>query len=176
MVDTHIEHKKEILEVIDRNENVVKLATRYEIHMHNLMHKELWILIQNDKKQLLLSKLAAHLLWDVSCGGHVKPKSTWIESSLRELKEELNIDTNPEELKELGIIFCDEADCNPTNNVKARCYLLKYNDGFQFSDNELIDAQWFDIKKIKEMIKDNPNELSIRLKKLFELFLKQQNK
>lgn len=163
-----IPHPEEILEVIDSDQNVIRLATRKEIHNNNLLHREVWIIIENSKNQILLSKLARHDIWDASCAGHVEPGATWTKGAIRELKEELDIDAEESDLSYLGILKTDKPDYNPTNNVLAQCYKLKWNGKINFNDNELKEAKWFTLDEIKNIKKSDMANRAVLLINLFK--------
>ena len=79
--------------------------------LHPTVHT--WIVRSNDKSgyDLLLQKRSECKdsnpgCWDISSAGHVEAGHGYLESAIRELKEELGIDALPEQLREVGTRRC----------------------------------------------------------------------
>lgn len=79
--------------------------------LHPTVHT--WIVRPNDKSgyDLLLQKRSECKdsnpgCWDISSAGHVEAGHGYLESAIRELKEELGIDALPEQLREVGTRRC----------------------------------------------------------------------
>lgn len=89
----------ELLDLVNENDEVIGEVWRSEAHKNNeIIHREIWIMIFNDKNEVLLqqrSKLKKNnpLLWTIACAGHVKRGKTPEEIAHIELKEELGFDT-----------------------------------------------------------------------------------
>ena len=89
--------KEEILEIVDRDGNVIGKAPRSEIHGNpSLIHKVVHVLVFNPDGGLLLqkrslSKDVAPGRWDTSVGGHMEPGETLEAAAMREMAEELGI-------------------------------------------------------------------------------------
>ena len=95
--------------------------------LHPTVHT--WIVRPNDKSgyDLLLQKRSECKdsnpgCWDISSAGHVEAGHGYLESAIRELKEELGIDALPEQLREVGTRRC---------GFESEFY------GRRFRDNEL---------------------------------------
>ena len=63
----------------------------------------------NDKKELLLQKRSATKkshpnCWDISGAGHIRAGESVIEGAIRELKEELGIEANENDLRFIDIV------------------------------------------------------------------------
>ena len=79
--------------------------------LHPTVHT--WIVRSNNKSgyDLLLQKRSACKdsnpgCWDISSAGHVGAGQGYLESAIRELKEELGIDAYPEQLCKVGTRRC----------------------------------------------------------------------
>lgn len=110
--------------------------------LHATVHT--WIVRPNDKSgyDLLLQKRSRCKdsnpgCWDISSAGHIEAGHGYLESALRELKEELGIEADPEQLREIGTRRC---------GFESEFY------GRPFRDNELsmiyIYQEPIDIKKL----------------------------
>ncbi len=90
------EHE-ELLEVVNEQGEVLRLATRQECHSQKgLIHRVVHVLVWDRTGRLYLQKRAKHKdiqpgKWDTSVGGHLCPGETILNGAQRELKEELHI-------------------------------------------------------------------------------------
>lgn len=87
----------EMLEVVDPDGRVLRLARRSEIHGNpSLIHRVVHVLVFDTNGRLLLQKRSqtkdvAPGKWDTSVGGHVSPGEDIEAAAFREMKEELGI-------------------------------------------------------------------------------------
>jgi 16S rRNA (adenine1518-N6/adenine1519-N6)-dimethyltransferase len=82
--------------VVDKNDRVLRHASRSEVHGNNLCHRAVHILIFNRAGEVYLqqrsrSKDRHPLKWDSSAAGHVVDTESYDETARRELEEELGI-------------------------------------------------------------------------------------
>jgi isopentenyl-diphosphate delta-isomerase len=87
---------KEILDVVDRQDNVISKAPRDYVHNHFLMHRSSHILLFNFRDELFLQKRSLNKdecpgLWDASAAGHVESGEDYLHCAHRELEEELGV-------------------------------------------------------------------------------------
>ena len=109
-------------------------------------------IIMNSKKEILISKRAAHkkfgLMWECS-GGSILAGETSLEGMLREIKEELGLIFQKEDailLKEL------RRDRVPPNFKDLWLFRKDVNlEDITFPDGEAIDAKWVTIDKFMKM-------------------------
>jgi len=151
----NISEGDEILEVVDRDGNVQRLAKRSAIHGDpSLIHRVIHILVFNKKGRLLLQKRSMNKdvapgKWDTSVGGHVNPGEEILEAARRELKEELGV-----------------ADCalnylysylfsNQTESELVSTFSCEHNGRFFFNKNEIDEIAFWDIDKIREKLGRN---------------------
>jgi len=94
---------EEILDVYDKNGNLLGQKTRSFCHSENagVFHKAVWILVKNKKGEILIQKRSMNKKedpgkWcDTPVAGHISAGDSPIETCVRETKEELDIDTKP---------------------------------------------------------------------------------
>ena len=82
--------------IVDRNDRIVRYASRSEAHGNNLRHRAVHILIFNPAGEVYLQRRSRWkdrhpLKWDSSAAGHVADGESYDETARRELKEELGI-------------------------------------------------------------------------------------
>ena len=89
--------KDEMIEIVDRNGNVLGLAARSEFPGNpSLLHRVVHVLVFDTHGRLLLQKRSADKdvapgKWDTSVGGHVNPGEDIERAASREMQEELGI-------------------------------------------------------------------------------------
>ena len=96
---------KEYFDILDDMGNKTgKTKSRSEVHRDGDWHKAVHIWILNDEGEVLLQRRCATKdsnpnMLDISCAGHLSAGDDSLNGAIRELKEELNLDVNPEELQ-----------------------------------------------------------------------------
>jgi len=88
----------ELLPVVDENDEVVGEATRREIHTKHLLHRAIHIVVKDPQGRVLLQKRSCCKdrypgYWDVSVGGHVDVGESYEAAAVRELREELGVES-----------------------------------------------------------------------------------
>lgn len=98
----------EILDIVDKQGNPTgKTALKSEAHSKGLYHNtiHLWLFTSNGEillQQRSQKKTIYPLLWDVSVAGHIDAGETFIEAVLRETKEEIGLQLEPNHLQKIG--------------------------------------------------------------------------
>ncbi len=90
----------EMLEITDREGNVVGLLPRGQIHEQKLFHKAVHVFLFDPEGRIYLQKRSRLKdenpgKWDSSASGHVSPGEPYPVAARRELKEELDIVVTP---------------------------------------------------------------------------------
>ena|SRR3989344_5500301 len=147
--------KIEYLDVVNDDDIVVGKALRKDIYENKHRHRIVHVLIFNDREELALALRSSKarycpLHWVTSAGGHVQSGESYEEGALRELGEELGIKA------ELKFAFKDNFDNMDGRNLKK--YLVTFtaaaNGPFNINPDEAEKVKFFNIDKIKKMIKD----------------------
>lgn len=177
---------KEYLDVLDERGNKTgKIKPRDEVHRDGDWHKTVHIWVFNNNGELLLqrrcpTKDSNPNMLDISVAGHLSAGDDSIAGAIRELKEELNLDVKPEELKYIktlkkGSKYTETFINNSFNDI----YLLKTNkviDDMKFQEEEISEIFFISYKEFKEMIQNKAKDLRIREEEfqiLFEYWEKQ---
>jgi len=92
--------------VVDKNDRILRYASRSDVHGNNLRHRAVHILIFNQAGEVYLQQRARWkdrhpLKWDSSAAGHVNGRESYDETARRELEEELGITVPLEKISKL---------------------------------------------------------------------------
>jgi 16S rRNA (adenine1518-N6/adenine1519-N6)-dimethyltransferase len=117
--------------VVDKNDRIVRYASRSEVHGNNLRHRAIHILISNPIGEVYLQQRSRWkdrhpLRWDSSAAGHVVAGESYDETARRELEEELGITVPLKKISKLPAskrtdqefvwVYRGEVAGNPTPN------------------------------------------------------------
>jgi len=152
---------------------------RAEVHRDGDWHRSIDIWIINSQKELLIQKRAMQKesypgLWEVSCSGHVAAGETSLISATRELKEELNIEINPEDLK----FLFEDKEINITNNGTfinkefKEIYLLHLDwpaEKYTVQKEEVEKVKYISMEDLKKALEETPQDF-VPHEKLYERF------
>ncbi len=140
----------EMLEVVDKDGNVQRLAKRSDVHGNPaLLHRVVHVLVFDRNGRLLMQKRSmdkdvAPGKWDTSVGGHVNPGETVIEAAKREMAEELGISGC--ELKYLySYLFS-----NRTESELVSTFSCEYSGGFSVNKEEIDEIAFWELDKVRE--------------------------
>lgn len=105
----------EIFDVVDADDRVVRSEPRDVVHVNNLTHRAVHMLLFNREGELLLQKRSIWKdrnpgRWDSSAAGHVDSGEDYLQAARRELREELGV--GAPELERVGkLLPCAETGC-----------------------------------------------------------------
>ena len=171
----------EYIDIFDENNNPTgEIKEKTQAHENGDFHRTAHIWFMNDNKELLLQKRSGTKkshpnCWDISGAGHIRAGETVIEGAIRELKEELGINANENDLKFISIV---KSTKNPKNQEFGYVYLLKCNnkiEEYTFEDNEVSEVKYVYFEDLEKMVADRVEGLLIHeeeYKKLFEFIRK----
>lgn len=135
--------------------------------LHPTVHT--WIVRSNNKSgyDLLLQKRSACKdsnpgCWDISSAGHVGAGQGYLESAIRELKEELGIDAYPEQLCEVGTRRCgfeSEFYGRPfRDNELSTIYIYREPVEIKrltLQESEVSEVAWMDYDECRKKVTEN---------------------
>ncbi|PIN75751.1 hypothetical protein COV18_02800 [Candidatus Woesearchaeota archaeon CG10_big_fil_rev_8_21_14_0_10_37_12] len=142
----------ELLDVVDEQNNIVGVALEKDIYEQRLNHRIVHVILLNDKGELCLQQLSAHVKycpghWTSSATGTVKQGEKYDDAAKRILTEQLGIYAQPIKLTE-----------TPYDHYKMRKFMNIYraldNGPIKFSNKSLV-TRWFSIPDIKDMVQKN---------------------
>ena len=173
----------EYFDILDEEGNKTgKIKLRKEVHRDGDWHKAVHIWIINDKGDILLQRRCATKdsnpnMLDISSAGHLSAGDDSLSGAIRELKEELNLDVKPNELKFIKTIKRSTKYTETfINNEFDDMYILRTDTGIddmKYQEEEISEIFFVPYKKFKEMVKTKQSDLLIHeeeFKILFNLF------
>lgn len=91
---------KELLDIVDDDDNVIGQATRDECHKNNLTHRTVMFFVFDQSNKVLVTKRTENKdffpgYWSIAIGGHVSAGQTYEIAAKREIEEETGIAANP---------------------------------------------------------------------------------
>ena len=153
----------ECLDLIDENGNLTgEIASRKDVHKLGLLHHASGLIICGGgrilSQQRSFRKEKNAGLWDMSASGHVQSGQGLIESLLREVKEELDLDIKEEELKLLGKFWRHEVHRSDfIENELDYIYILEKDvdiNKIKVQKEEVEQVAWISFSKFKEMLEN----------------------
>lgn len=134
-----------------------------KISNDSLLHKEICVFVVNDNKQVLLQKRSADKKyypnkWTLLTG-HVENNESFLIAAKREIKEEIGIDIDKEEIN----VFAYRKFTDNNINYDITCFFyIKSNlkeENFTIQKEELSQVKWFNIDDVIDMINKHNKDL-----------------
>ena len=147
----------ELLDVVDKNNQVIRQLERGEVHSQGLAHRTVHVLLFNDKGQVLLqkralSKTAFPGLWDSSISGHVLATESYQEAVKREMFEELYLNLP---FEKIGEVICGEE-----SNQFVEVFKAEVSSVIAWNSQEIETIQWFDLAMLNHWINKREKDFS----------------
>lgn len=144
----------ELWDLLDRNRNKIdKTHERGKPLPEGYYHLLVYIIVQNDKGEILLSKRHQNKvfgnLWECT-GGSALAGEDSLQAALREVKEEVGLDLASID----GKIIFQETRENPPAHFDY--WLFQANAAIEdltFQNDEVIDAKWVTREAFEKMVK-----------------------
>lgn len=152
---------EERLPVVNEQDVVIGTETRGIIHAKKLRHRAVHVLLFNPKgkvfiQQRSLTKDSAPGKWDSSSSGHVDPGESYAQSSVREVKEELNIQVVLS-LKEVG-----KLPARPKTGMEFTMIYTGLTDREPVPNpHEIMDGKWIEPDLLDHWIDMEPDDFAV---------------
>lgn len=177
----------ELFDIVDENGEPTGITKeRTKVHEDGDLHRtaHVWIFRDNEKGGLdiLLQKRSVNKdsfpgCYDISSAGHIPAGSDYVESALREVKEELGIDVTAEELIDCGLRRLSDTNIFYgkvfKDNRITRVYKMKRNDieidKLTLQKEEIESVCWMDYEACIQAVKDNTIKHCIFLDELMQI-------
>lgn len=162
----------ELWDLYDRNLNVIGSHVRGEPLPENGYHLVVHIWIKNSKGQYLISQRSTErksnpLKWECQGGSVLKGENS-LQAALREVKEEVGVDLQPDKGKIVFTHIRDTIDGNRFNDIMD-VWLFEYDGEANLSQattTEVAQTKWLYPEEIMELYKQK--ELVWTLEYFFE--------
>jgi isopentenyl-diphosphate delta-isomerase type 1 len=164
--------KEEIFDVVDENDQVIRQATRREIHQKKWLHRAIHILIFDSQQRLFLQKRSltkdSHPgKWDSSCSGHLDAGETYEIAAKRELEEELGVALPIASTD--SILYLPASSATDQEFIKV--FRLFHSGPFQWNAEEISEGQFFEIDYLQQWITQKPENFATAFQTIFQKFL-----
>ena len=169
----------ELIDVINEKDKVIGQEWKSKCHKEGLLHRVGAVFIFNDKGQLLLQKRAAKKslgknLYDYSASGHIGLGEGYEIEARKELNEELGINAPitrfPGEIKIESFVY----QIDMMIRHKIVLFVGYHNGPFNIQEEELDSVEFFDLKRIEEMILENPDKFTEGFKIGFKTYMERK--
>ena len=162
----------EYFDVLDENGNKTgEQKLRTEVHRDGDWHRAVHIWIINQNGEVLLQRRSPNKdsnpnMLDISCAGHLSAGDESLEGAIRELKEELGLDVQPEELQ-LVKTFKRSSRYTETflNNEFVDLYILRTEktvDDMKMQEEEVSEIFFVPYKEFKKMVTNRQPDILCR--------------
>ncbi|MEX1119846.1 MAG: 16S rRNA (adenine(1518)-N(6)/adenine(1519)-N(6))-dimethyltransferase RsmA [Terrimicrobiaceae bacterium] len=159
----------ELFDVVDESDAVLGPQPRAYVHVNNLRHRAIHILLTNAKGELFLQKRSPWKdlnpsLWDSSAAGHVDAGETYHEAAHRELQEELGVSAP---LKKIGKLESSPA----TSWEFVEIFTGSHEGPFHLARMEVEAGAFFPLAKIQAWFANRPQDFTPLFRIIFPRFL-----
>jgi 16S rRNA (adenine1518-N6/adenine1519-N6)-dimethyltransferase len=149
---------EEQFQVVDEKDVPTGAAPRSLVHANNLLHRAVHVLIFNSTGEIFLqfrspSKDRHPLKWDSSAAGHVGAGEDYDQTAVRELREELGIETP---LKRLTKLPASER----TGQEFIWLYIGSYDGEMRLNPSEIDAGRFFPPEIVDRWIQARPNDFA----------------
>lgn len=160
----------ELFDVVDAEDNVLRVESRSTVHREKLMHRAVHIFVFNAAGQLYLqrrslTKDSAPGKWVSSCSGHVDSGEDYDAAAPRELGEEIGLF----EPNRLTRVF-KESPCKQTGHEFVWVYRCEAEGPFTLDPNEVSDGKWINLDELQTWIEERPRDFAWSFTHLWEKY------
>lgn len=156
-----MEEKFDVLK--ENGEYEGRIESRDDCHKYGFWHKAVAMFMINSKGQVLLQKRSANKKlwpnkWDMTAGGHVLAGEFGFEAIIREIKEELGIDIQKNDITFIGSAISTKIKGDIINKHFNEYYIINKDldeTTLTLQTEEVSDVKWFDKDEIVKRIQNN---------------------
>jgi len=161
---------EEIFDVVNKHDEVIGQAPRPEVHAKNLLHRAVSIFVVHPDGRLLLQRRSGSKdqfphCYTSSASGHVDSGEDYTTAAVRELREELTLQTpleylgkfpaGPETAFEFTALYQTVAEHVPA-----------------FDPDEIDSVEFVDLETIRSRVASTPEQFTPPFRVLFEWYVK----
>lgn len=144
----------EYLDLVDDHDLVIGRKLRSEVYSEGLRNfRVVNVFIENSKGEIWIPRRTSNkrlfpLCLDMSMGGHVESGETYEDALRRELREELNVDTDKVRIRLLGHLSPQTDGVSANMNV----YEIKMDEAPNYNKNDFVEDYWLLPKALLDWI------------------------
>jgi len=159
---------EEILEIVNKDNQVTGRAPRSQIHTQQLRHRAVHIFLFNSRGELFLQKRSQQKdefpgYYDSSAAGHVDPQESYADAAARELEEELGITAALEKI-------ADFPACQENGWEFTVFYAAVSDDRVRINCAEIAEGGFYPVAAIADRLSREGSLFTPAFKTLFELY------
>jgi isopentenyl-diphosphate delta-isomerase len=160
---------EEYFDVVDDNDQVIEQMARSEVHRRKLRHRAVHVFLFRADGRLLIHKRADTKeefpsVWTSSCSGHVTAGEDYDATAVRELFEELGVESAVERLQKF------EA-CDDTSQEFTVLYHCCSDAPVTPDPGEITGISWMTPDQIRDWMTRSPFDFSPAFRLLFGWFI-----
>lgn len=153
----------EYIILVDKDDNEIGVIEKLEAHQKSLLHRAISVFIFNKDGELLLQRRAfgkyhSSGLWTNTCCSHPNPGETTIEAGERRLVEEMGMICQLN--SSFSFLYKAEFENGLTEHELDHVLIGHCDETPHLNPEEAIAFKWMSLEKIREEIKNNPNEFT----------------
>jgi isopentenyl-diphosphate Delta-isomerase len=162
----------ELFDVVDANDVVIGQAVRGEVHARKLLHRAVSIFVFNTRGELLLQLRSSTKdefpdCYTSSASGHLDSGEDYETAAVRELEEELQLDS--------PLTFRIKLPASPeTANEHTALYETTTDETPHFHPTETAGGEFDSLESIQRRIAESPESFTPPFRALIEWYLDQR--
>ncbi len=175
----------ENIDILDENGNKTgEILSREETHKKGLWHKAVHIWLVNDNNEILMQRRSPEKKtnpnkWTTSTSGHLSAGDESRTGAVRELDEEIGVETTEEELEYLFTVKEEHIHTDLINREIIDVYLLKNNlriEDFKLQKEEVSEVKWLSFEEFKNKVKNYEQNNVTNHKEMFDKLIEELTK
>jgi len=178
----------EYLDVLDEVGNPTGITkSKEEVHVSGDWHGTVQIWLMNPKGEILMQR-RSHLKksrpgkWDNTCAGHISAGETALDTAIRELNEELGLETTEKDLEFLYLISTEQIEQNGKliNHQHNNVFLAQLDpdiNALKLQEEEVDEIRFVHHEELEQHFRNETMDLSFypdfynnEINQLFKIF------
>ncbi len=165
---------KEIIAVVDDNDNIIGKTNREDVHINGKLHREASVLIVNSRNEILLQERADNRKLDYSASGHFPLKENYLEGAVRDVNEELGLIIDKRNFIKIAKFRINYSGRHVNNRFVT---LFEVKGDYEINDffidtKEVGSVNYFSISELKKIMKQIPQRMGKGLAESLKIYFR----